>query len=277
MAHHLDVLRGNILLRKEENYLHPDTENEMNELKTGSHDEDMIRSVFVDFFGNFLFNLSLFLSVFFIALLLFLLDNAMNYLSRWTEQFEVFQTFSWVVLKEFPEWSKVKDSMRLVGQKGSFDIGAKSAAVFDQFGYVKKFCSPEKLSEWNSNKVPTEKRWVQIFKHMEARNVPFEEFAAIIEFILCFPGTSASVERIFAKAKKIWKQESSQLEVSTLESMLQVKCNMDWTCTEFFDFLKTRPDLLQKISSQDKYSFKRPQLLSLSPMSVDLTDLESER
>lgn len=32
VAHHLETLRGNVLLRKEEKYLHPDTEAEMKRL-----------------------------------------------------------------------------------------------------------------------------------------------------------------------------------------------------------------------------------------------------
>lgn len=165
--------------------------------------------------------------------------------------------------------------MRIVQQKGSFDIAANSSAIFEQFGYAKSYCTEEVLAEWNSKKVPTDERWVQIFKHMHARNVPFESFAAVIEFILCLPGTSAPVERVFSKAKKTWKQESSQLHVSTLSSMMQVKCNMEWSCIEFFKILKSRPDLLQKISSQKKYSFKQPQEVGGSPMSVQLNESNS--
>lgn len=153
-------------------------------------------------------------------------------------------------------------------------MGANSAAVFEQFGYMKSYCSADKLAEWSVNKLQTDKRWVEIFQHMEARNVPFDQFATIIEFILCFPGSSAPVERIFAKAKKIWKQESSSLKVSTLDSILHVKCNMEWTCIDFFKFLKTRQDLLRKISCQEKHDFKQPRAVALddSPMSVQLAD-----
>lgn len=243
-------------------------------------DQEMIEEIFAEFFGIFFFNLGL-LSLSILNIALDFPDNAMDYINNWTEHFDIFNNFSWVVLEQFPDWLKVKNSMRIVEQKCSFDTAANSSAVFEQFGYAKTYCSAEKLAEWKSKKMPADGRWVEIFQHMEARNVPFNEFATIIEFIFSFPGSSAPVERTFAKAKKIWKQESSQLQISTLNSMLQVKCNMEWTCIDFFKFLKTRPDLLRKISSQDKYGFKQPMLVrcqsaDVSPMSVQYADSDSD-
>lgn len=274
MAHHLDTLRANILLRKVEKYLDPATEAEM-EAKDGTYDKEMVEGVFAQFFGIFL--ILFFFHLFFLPLIfhniaLNFADNTMDYINNWTQHFEIFRDFSWIVLDQFPDWPTVRKSVRMVEQKGSFDMAANSSALFEQFGYVKIYCSADKLANWRSDKLPTEERWVEIFKHMDAHNVPFDAFATVIEFVLCFPGTSAPVERIFSHGKKIWKQESSGLHVATLGSMLQVKCNMDWTCIDFFKFLKKHPDLLRKISSQDKYSFKQPQTADDSPMSVQFND-----
>lgn len=46
---------------------------------------------------------------------------------------------------------------------------------------------------------------------------------------------------------------------------------MEWTCPDFFKFLKTRPDLLRKIGSQEKYDFKKPNA-NESAMSVQFDD-----
>lgn len=54
MSHHLDRLRSNIHLRKEEKYLHPDTEDEIAKLvESEEYDGEMIVGVFDQFFGNF--------------------------------------------------------------------------------------------------------------------------------------------------------------------------------------------------------------------------------
>lgn len=168
------------------------------------------------------------------------------------------------------DWNTIKNSFKTLSEKTTFDLVAQSLAVFEQFGYIKRYCSQEKIMQWNSEKKPTEDRWIEIFKHMNDNQVPFNQFSKIIEFVLCFSGTSAPVERIFAKIDKIWRKERSSLSISTLKSMLIVKNNMEYECDEFYKFLKTRPDLLKKISSQEKYDFKQP-TTNTSPSAMSIT------
>lgn len=86
----------------------------------------------------------------------------------------------------------------------------------------------------------------------------FDQFGNINKY-LCFFGSSALLERIFANVDKKWKKESSALSIATLKWMLFVKINMNYSCTEFSKFLKTRLELLREISSKEKYNFKQPQ------------------
>lgn len=175
----------------------------------------------------------------------------------WSEEYTAFQSFSWIDLRKIPEWLNVKASFQILDNETDFDMNAQSLSVFEQFGYVKKYCTNEKLIEWKANKTTTEDRWVEIFKHFECNQVPFSPFSSIVEYVLCFPGSSASVERLFAHAKKLWKPESTALNIQTLRAMLFVKFNMEYTCTEFHRYLQTHPDTVRKISSQEKYNFKQ--------------------
>lgn len=122
----------------------------------------------------------------------------------WAEHFDIFQQFSWIDLKKFPDWNTVKTSAQLMCTKTSFDLEANSSKIFQQYGLLKSICSDEKISECNvkneeGKTVSTESRWVQIFQHMHQHQLPFEEFSHLIEFILCIPGTSAPVERVTRK------------------------------------------------------------------------------
>lgn len=226
---------------------------------------------------NFYFSI---LCLLFLRILCFFLDfpdDATDYILEWAGEFEAFKDFSWVTLRDNLNWQTVKKSMDVISKRTSFNLSHNSSAVFDQCVYVKSFCTNEKLSEWEANKVPTEQRWVEIFKHMEAKHVPFDEFSKIIEYALCFPGSSAPVERVFATAKKIWKLESSSLQIATLNAILHVKMNMEWSCIEFYDFLKTKPDLLRQISGQDKYVVRQPMTvenMSSDAMSVELASVD---
>lgn len=114
---------------------------------------------------------------------------------------------------------------------------------------------------------------------MEKQALPFEAFSSIIEYVLCFPGTSSSAERLFAEVTKIWTQHNTQISIDTLKSTLSVKNYFDYTCIEFYRFLKSRPNILKEISSQDKYDFKQAKpSTETSPgaMSVGFDDSELE-
>lgn len=50
-----------------------------------------------------------------------------------------------------------------------------------QYDFIKNYCTEEKFQEWANKKATTDERWVEVFKHMNTYNVPFMEFAQIIE------------------------------------------------------------------------------------------------
>lgn len=56
VAHHLEVLKGNIAVRKRENYMDPSTETEMMNLlaATEEYDDNLIHEYFIKFYGKWL-------------------------------------------------------------------------------------------------------------------------------------------------------------------------------------------------------------------------------
>jgi hypothetical protein len=75
---------------------------------------------------------------------------------------------------------------------------------------------------------------------MDVNQLPFAEFAHLIEFITCFAGTSAPVERIFANVNKIWTKEKSALQPSTLKSNNRI----------FYKKLRLKKSMISKIHKQ---------------------------
>ena len=80
--------------------------------------------------------------------------------------------------------------------------------------------------------------------------------AAIVEYILCLPGSTASVERVFASMNKTWTDEKSQLKNETLKAILTTKINLNMSCIDFYHWIKTKADMLRNIKSKDKYCFQ---------------------
>lgn len=119
--------------------------------------------------------------------------------------------------------------------------------------WLRKCVTEEKILSWNNLNVEVDMRWVEVIQHFQTRDVPLDSLLQIVEYVLCLPGTSAPVERIFSAVNKIWTTDKSQLTISTLNDIIKVKYNLKLTCQEFYTFLKSKPDLLKNILKKDKY------------------------
>lgn len=51
--------------------------------------------------------------------------------------------------------------MKIVSKSTSFDVNANASQVLDQFGFIRKYCTDEKLKEWKDKGLPTDERWVE--------------------------------------------------------------------------------------------------------------------
>lgn len=187
-------------------------------------------------------------------------DNCAEYLKQRVEQFEDLNAFSWVALKETTSWEKVQESLPLFGRNiPNLDIDDNE--LFDEVSYVSQFASPEKIADWDCQKTSVDCRWVEIFRHSKAKNVPCAQIQKIVEFVLCLPGTNAVTERVFSAMNIIWTSEKTQLKVETLEAMLMVKCNFEFhesSCDKVYETLLQEPKLLRSIHSSMKYVYGAP-------------------
>lgn len=57
-----------------------------------------------------------------------------------------------------------------------------------------------------------------LFLRMSGMNIEYDEILKIIELILCLPGTTASVERVFSSMNKTWTKEKTRLQNDTLNT-----------------------------------------------------------
>lgn len=183
-------------------------------------------------------------------------ETCLDYLERWTAQFHHVESFQWAGLKKELTWNQVEETAEFLIQRNVLNRDDVDRGLFDQYGYLKEFVTTSKIQSWNSAKASSEDRWVECFRHFEQNNIPVDIISNIAEYILCLPGTSASVERVFSLVNKIWTSDKTRLELPTLKNILFVKYNIKKTCIEFYNFLMGAPNLLVKIAGQDKYDFK---------------------
>lgn len=105
---------------------------------------------------------------------------------------------------------------------------------------------------------------------MDNNDIPYLDFARLVEFAMALPGANAITERVFSEVTNVWRTESSQLKIDTLKSILLVKLNLDYTCIELHNLLKDNKEMLNKISSSEKYDFKKNETENKNDEPVDL-------
>ena len=69
-----------------------------------------------------------------------------------------------------------------------------------------------------------------------------------------FPtGTNAVCERLFSLINNYWTDKKSELSMETLKSWLAIKQNCKMSCSQFYEFILSKSDLIQQIHSSEKY------------------------
>lgn len=178
--------------------------------------------------------------------------DAFEYLEMWSEQFATIKTSSWILLIDVPQWPEIELTMKGMIERKIFAM-EDSSNLFDQYNYVRTYLTTEKLNDWNMQKTGADKRWAQTFLHLNSRNIPCDKMSMLVEYVLCLPGTSATVERVFSQVNRIWSNEKTAMLPKTVESILYVKYNLNYSCIEFFKLLKKNQQLLREIMSSNKY------------------------
>lgn len=141
----------------------------------------------------------------------------------------------------------------------SFACSQTKCQLHKEFGFVKNYCGEAKIKQWNEDKVEFSTRWVEIFQHLDSESCDYQEIAKIAEFVLCLPGSTASVERVFSHVNDTWTEGKTRLKVETLKAMISVKVNSKMSCLEFYEFVKTQPKMHRKVASKEKYTVRTQQ------------------
>jgi hypothetical protein len=185
--------------------------------------------------------------------------NCIQYLLKYIHQYNEFQTYTWIQLKQSLKWADVQQThQQLLVQMPTAATTINEDSLFDEVSYVSNYLNQDVLKRWEEMKSSTEQRWMEVFKNFKERQMPYKNCLAIVQYLLCLPGTNAPTERVFSlmNTTSIWTSEKSSLKVETLRVMLIIKFNMG-TCENFYDIMNQNTELVKKYHSFDKYDFKK--------------------
>jgi hypothetical protein len=83
-------------------------------------------------------------------------------------------------------------------------------------------------------------------------NVP--NLQKLVHFAFSIPASNAFCESIFSHMKFLWNNNRNKMKNELVGAELKIKMNSDFNCTEFYEYLLHKPDLLKQIRSSEKYS-----------------------
>lgn len=179
-----------------------------------------------------------------------------NYIDKWAAPMMQLKIYSCLMLRSVSVWRDVEAAMYKLNEQKLYDATNNSTQLHKELGFVINYCSESKIRQWKNENIPTTKRRVEVFTHLDTENCDYMEMSKIIEYILCLPGSTASAERVFAAMNKTWTAEKTQLKVDTLKAILTIKVNLKISCLEFYSFIKSQPNMLRQISSKSKYNVR---------------------
>ena len=127
-------------------------------------------------------------------------------------------------------------------------------SLFDEHVLMKNYNSAsDRRERWQNTPISYEQKWTQLFQAFKDKDIPIPNFQKLVEFVFCLPGTSAPVERIFSIMKNMLSDDRSNMPEQNVKALLMCKSNIDFTCTEFYENIKSNVVLLKKVLDTGKY------------------------
>ena len=181
-------------------------------------------------------------------------QTIVNYIETWEESFDNTEVFNWMTMTSFPEWTNVLESYEFsVSRFGQiFRNIVDQNFLCDEYGLMREFCL-EQIPIWFQNRTHSEAIWVSIFQHFKKQNIQLLNMEKLVEYAFSIPGTSTEVERIFSIINRIWPDEKSSMDLSTVNNLLSIQYDSKLNCTEFYNKIKTDRIFMTSITSKNKY------------------------
>ena len=159
----------------------------------------------------------------------------------------------WLNSSEALSWQPVRASAEKIDSmfaKQIIDIDA----LFNEHVVVENNNSASDRKErWKNTTISYEQKWTQLLPAFKDKDIPISNFQKLVEFVFCLPGTSAPVERIFSIMKNMWSADRSSTHDKNVKALFVCESNIDLTCTDFYENIKSNVVLLKKVLGIDKY------------------------
>ncbi|XP_055302271.1 uncharacterized protein LOC129568444 [Sitodiplosis mosellana] len=107
-------------------------------------------------------------------------ENTLAYLTKWLEWLSPIEKWGWVAMKSMPKWDEVEECVDdLIAKK--FIDALKEKEIHAEYAHLKPFIEFS-ISKWKEENVSAQQRWLDVFAFLRTKELPFNNFAILIEY-----------------------------------------------------------------------------------------------
>ena len=85
-------------------------------------------------------------------------------------------------------------------------------------------------------------KWVKLFSENDSLPLLYK----LVAIVFSIPVSNAFVEQVFSLVSSQWSKERNRLSEKTVKSLLQVRVNLDFSCSEMHEVISKDQKLLSK-------------------------------
>jgi len=93
-----------------------------------------------------------------------------------------------------------------------------------------------------------ETKWMKVMSENDSLPLTYK----LVSIVFSIPVSNAFVERVFSLVSSQWSKERNRLNETTVKSLLQLRVNLDFSCSKMHDLISKDKKLLKQIVGGEK-------------------------
>lgn len=169
------------------------------------------------------------------------LSSCISYLEKWynfkDSPFQYFSNFCPSKLNSFQDVIKVAEVLKV---------------QFDGDQLYEEYIMLKTVAYHIDRNLPVDQQWLDIFKKC---SFVTSNLLKIVQTVLLIPTSNAFPERVFSLMGQIWTKQRNRMEVELVKAELYILINFNMSCSEFLNYVRSKPKLLKAVTNTQKYNF----------------------
>jgi hypothetical protein len=149
----------------------------------------------------------------------------------------------WLIFESPPSSQLIKSAYRKYCSNDSKELDE----LFLEIGCLK--AQLERLNKTAFSERSVDEKWAAIFK-----DPSFVHLKKIVSILLSIFSSNAYCESVFSVVKNVKTDERNRMKIKLLNSLVSIKLNSDYDCSQAYKLFISDAELLNKVKSSEKYA-----------------------